>query len=365
VLESLLAYAEFKLGPTWGPALYELATSLVFIVVILVPLMLSVAYLTLWERKLIGWMQIRIGPNRVTFFGIPWLGGLAQPVADGLKLLFKEVILPANASKALFILAPIAMLVPAIAAWAVIPFAPELVLADINAGLLYILALTSMGVYGVIIAGWASNSKYAFLGAMRSAAQMVSYELAMGFALVVVLMVSGSLNLSDIVAAQGRGRFAEMGLGALSWNWLPLAPMLVVYFISGIAETNRAPFDVVEGESEIVAGHMVEYSGMTFALFFLAEYMNMILIATLTVVMFFGGWLPAWDSALANAIPPVVWLLGKIFVVVSMFLWIRATFPRYRYDQIMRLGWKVFIPLTLVWIVVIGAWMQTPWSLWK
>ena len=363
--ESLLAFAEFRLGPTWGPAAYELVASLVFIVAIVVPLMLAVAYLTLWERKLIGWMQIRIGPNRVTFFGIPWLGGLAQPVADGIKLLFKEVILPANANKVLFILAPIAMLVPAMAAWAVIPFAPEVVLADVNAGLLYIMALTSMGVYGVIIAGWATNSKYAFLGAMRSAAQMVSYELAMGFALVVVLMVSGSLNLSDIVAAQGRGRFAEMGLGALSWNWLPLAPMLVVYFVSGVAETNRAPFDVVEGESEIVAGHMVEYSGMTFALFFLAEYMNMILVSALTVVLFFGGWLPLWDSALTAAIPPVFWLLGKMFVVVSLFLWFRATFPRYRYDQIMRLGWKVFIPLTLVWIVVIGVWMQTPWSLWK
>jgi len=359
MLETLLAYAEFKLGPTWGPAAYELVTSLVFIVAILVPLMLSVAYLTLWERKLIGWMQIRLGPNRVGPLG------LLQPIADGVKLLFKEVILPANANKALFILAPIAMLIPAVAAWAVIPFAPDVVLADINAGLLYILALTSFGVYGVIIAGWASNSKYAFLGAMRSAAQMVSYELAMGFALVVVLMVSGSLNLSQIVNAQGRGSFAGLGLGVFSWNWLPLAPMLVVYFVSGIAETNRAPFDVVEGESEIVAGHMVEYSGMTFALFFLAEYMNMILIATLTVVMFFGGWLPPWDSTLTNAIPPVLWLLGKIFVVVSMFLWIRATFPRYRYDQIMRLGWKVFIPLTLVWIAVIGAWMQTPWSLWK
>jgi NADH-quinone oxidoreductase subunit H len=359
MLESLLAYSEFKLGPTWGPAAYELVTSLVFIVAILVPLMLAVAYLTLWERKLIGWIQIRIGPNRVGPLG------LLQPIADGFKLLFKEVILPANASKALFVLAPIAMLVPALAAWAVIPFAPEMVLADINAGLLYILALTSFGVYGVIVAGWASNSKYAFLGAMRSAAQMVSYELAMGFALVVVLMVSGSLNLSDIVNAQNRGTFAEMGLGALSWNWLPLAPMLIVYFVSGVAETNRAPFDVVEGESEIVAGHMVEYSGMTFALFFMAEYMNMILIATLTTVMFFGGWLAPWDSALTRAIPPVFWLLGKMFVVVSMFLWIRATFPRYRYDQIMRLGWKVFIPLTLIWIVLIGAWMQTPWSLWK
>ena len=346
-------------GPVWGPAFYETTLNIAGIVAILVPLMLSVAYLTLWERKLIGWIQIRIGPNRVG------PAGLLQPVADGVKLLFKEIILPANASKGLFILAPVLLLVPAIAAWAVIPFAPQVVLADIDAGLLYILALSSMGVYGVIVAGWASNSKYAFLGALRSAAQMVSYELAMGFALVVVLMVSGSLNLSAIVNQQGQGYFAARGLGFLSWNWLPLLPMAVVYFVSGIAETNRAPFDVVEGESEIVAGHMVEYSGMTFALFFLAEYMNMILISTLTVLMFFGGWLPLWDSALANAIPPVVWLLGKIFVVVSLFLWIRATFPRYRYDQIMRLGWKVFIPLTLVWIAVIGIWMQTPWSLWR
>jgi len=359
MLESLLALSEAKFGPTWGPAIYELVTSLVFIVMILVPLMLSVAYLTLWERKLIGWMQIRLGPNRVG------PAGLLQPIADGVKLLFKEVILPTNASKALYILGPMMMLMPAIAAWAVVPFAPEVVLADINAGLLYLMALTSMGVYGVIIAGWSSNSKYAFLGAMRAAAQMVSYELAMGFALVVVLMVSGSLNLSDIVQAQGRGRFADMGLNLLSWNWLPLAPILFVYFVAGVAETNRAPFDVVEGESEVVAGHMVEYSGMTFALFFLAEYMNMWLIATLTVIMFFGGWLPLWESALTSAIPPILWLFAKMFVVVSMFLWIRATFPRYRYDQIMRLGWKVFIPLTLVWIALIGAWMQTPWNIWK
>jgi len=343
----------------WRAALIDTAWNLAAIVAIVVPLMLSVAYLTLWERKLIGWIQIRVGPNRVGPLG------LLQPIADGVKLLFKEIIIPANASKGLFLLAPVLMLMPAVAVWAVIPFAPEMVLADINAGLLYVMALTSMGVYGVIIAGWASNSKYAFLGAMRSAAQMVSYELAMGFALVVVLMVSGSLNLSDIVEQQGRGRLADMGLGVLSWNWLPLLPMLVVYFVSGIAETNRAPFDVVEGESEIVAGHMIEYSGMTFALFFLAEYMNMILIATLTAVMFFGGWLPPFSSALTEAIPPFFWLLAKVFVLVSMFLWIRATFPRYRYDQIMRLGWKVFIPLTLVWIAVVGLWMQTPWSLWK
>jgi NADH-quinone oxidoreductase subunit H len=347
------------LGPVWGPALYETAASLVFIVAILVPLILSVAYLTLWERKMIGWMQIRLGPNRVGPLG------LLQPFADVLKLLLKEIILPTNASKALYLIGPVVMIMPAIAAWAVMPFSPELVLADINAGLLYILALSSLGVYGVIIAGWASNSKYAFLGAMRSAAQMVSYELAMGFALVVVLMVSASLNLSDIVESQGRGYFASKGLTFLSWNWLPLAPMLVVYFVSGVAETNRAPFDVVEGESEIVAGHMIEYSGMTFALFFLAEYMNMILISALTAVLFFGGWQAPVDSVVFNWIPPTGWLLLKIFVIVSMFLWIRATFPRYRYDQIMRLGWKVFIPLTLVWIAVIGIWMQTPWNIWK
>jgi NADH-quinone oxidoreductase subunit H len=345
-------------GPVWGPAFYETSTNLAFIVAILVPLILSVAYLTLWERKLIGWMQIRLGPNRVGPIG------LLQPFADVLKLLFKEIILPTNASKALFLIGPILMIMPAIAVWAVIPFSPELVLADINAGLLYVMALSSMGVYGVIVAGWASNSKYAFLGAMRSAAQMVSYELAMGFALVVVLMVSGSLNLSDIVEGQGKGYFATKGLTFLSWNWLPLAPMLVVYFVSGVAETNRAPFDVVEGESEIVAGHMIEYSGMTFALFFLAEYMNMLMISALTAIMFFGGWQAPVDSIVLNWIPPYGWLLIKIFLIVSMFLWIRATFPRYRYDQIMRLGWKVFIPLTLVWIAVVAIWMQTPWNLW-
>src|SRR5947199_3160722 len=343
----------------WRGALASTAWNLALIVAIVVPLLLCVAYLTLWERKLIGWIQIRIGPNRVG------PAGLLQPAADGVKLLLKESILPTTANKGLFLLAPVLMLTPALAAWAVIPFAPEVVLADINAGLLYIMALSSMGVYGVIVAGWASNSKYAFLGAMRSAAQMLSYELAMGFALVVVLMVSGSLNLSDIVNAQGRGRFASMGLNFLSWNWLPLLPMLVVYFVSGVAETNRAPFDVVEGESEIVAGHMIEYSGMSFAMFFLAEYMNMILISTLTAIMFFGGWQPPIDSWLFNLIPPTGWLLVKIFLVVSMFLWFRATFPRYRFDQIMRLGWKVFIPLTLVWIAVIGLWMQTPWNIWQ
>jgi NADH-quinone oxidoreductase subunit H len=357
--ETFLDFSNQTFGPTWGPAVYATVASLVFIIAIVAPLMGAVAYLVLWERKLIGWMQIRIGPNRVGPLG------LLQPVADGLKLLFKEIITPTNASKGLYYLGPMLFIIPAVAAWAVIPWSPELVLADINAGLLYIMALSSMGVYGVIVSGWASNSKYAFLGAMRSAAQMVSYELAMGFALVVVLMVSGSLNLSDIIYSQARGTFAAMGLNFLSWNWLPLAPMLVVYFVSGVAETNRAPFDVVEGESEIVAGHMIEYSGMTFALFFLAEYMNMWLIAALTAVMFFGGWQSPIDSLVLNWIPPIGWLLIKMFLIVSMFLWLRATFPRYRYDQIMRLGWKVFIPLTLVWIAVIGLWMQTPWNIWS
>ncbi len=359
MLEALLSFSESKLGPLWGPALYELVTSLFFIVCIVAPLMLSIAYLTLWERKMIGWMQIRIGPNRVGPLG------LLQPIADGMKLLLKEIISPAQANTKLFFLAPIMSLMPALAAWAVIPFAPELVLADINAGLLYLMALTSLGVYGVIIAGWASNSKYAFLGAMRSAAQMVSYEIAMGFALVVVLMVSGSLNLSEIVNQQGKGMFASQGINFLSWNWLPLLPILVVYFIAGVAETNRAPFDVVEGESEIVAGHMVEYSGMAFALFFLAEYANMWLISALAAIMFFGGWQSPIDSVVFNWVPPILWLGIKMFFIVSLFLWFRATFPRYRYDQIMRLGWKIFIPVTLVWLVVIGAWMQTPWSLWK
>jgi NADH-quinone oxidoreductase subunit H len=358
MLDWLYHQSSATFGPSWGPAVYATVTSLVFIVAIVAPLMGAVAYLTLWERKLIGWMQIRLGPNRVGPFG------LLQPIADGIKLLLKEVILPTNANKLLYYLGPILFIIPAVAAWAVIPWSPDLVLADINAGLLYIMALSSMGVYGVIIAGWASNSKYAFLGALRSAAQMVSYELAMGFALVVVLMVSGSLNLSDIVYSQGRGYFASKGVTFLSWNWLPLLPMLLVYFISGVAETNRAPFDVVEGESEIVAGHMIEYSGMGFALFFLAEYMNMLLISALTAVMFFGGWQSPIDSVVFNWIPPLGWLLLKIFLIVSLFLWLRATFPRYRYDQIMRLGWKVLIPLTLVWIAVVGVWMQTPWNIW-
>ena len=364
---ALAAAVVWIVGQEYAPAVLYVIKILLLILSIVVPLLLSVAYLTLWERKLIGWMQVRIGPNRVTFFGIPWLGGWAQPIADGLKLLVKEIIVPTGASKFLFILAPIMAIMPAMAAWAVVPFGPELVLADIDAGLLYIMAITSMSVYGIIIAGWASNSKYAFLGALRSAAQMVSYELAMGFALVCVLMAAQSLNLGDVVRMQ-RG-----GWGFLNWFWIPLAPIFLVYLISGVAETNRAPFDVAEGESEIVAGFHVEYSGMTFAVFFLAEYANMILISTLTSVMFLGGWLSPVPAVFADAIglPWLAadnfgWLLVKLLVVVSSFLWFRATFPRYRYDQIMRLGWKVFLPLTIGWIVVLGAWMQTPlWVWWK
>ena len=357
----LAAAVAWVVGQEYAPAVLYVIKILLLIVSIVVPLLLSVAYLTLWERKLIGWMQVRIGPNRVGPMG------LLQPIADGLKLLVKEIIVPTGANKFLFILAPVMTIMPAMAAWAVMPFGPELVLADIDAGLLYIMAITSLGVYGIIIAGWASNSKYAFLGAMRSAAQMVSYELAMGFALVCVLMAAQSLNLGDVVRMQ-RGDW-----GFLNWFWIPLFPILVVYLISGVAETNRAPFDVAEGESEIVAGFHVEYSGMAFAVFFLAEYANMILISTLTSVMFLGGWLSPVPAVFADAIglPWLAaanfgWLLVKLFVVVSSFLWFRATFPRYRYDQIMRLGWKVFLPLTILWIVVLGAWMQTPlWVWWK
>ena len=357
----LAAAVAWVVGQEYAPAVLYVIKILLLIVSIVVPLLLSVAYLTLWERKLIGWMQVRIGPNRVGPMG------LLQPIADGLKLLVKEIIVPTGANKFLFILAPVMTIMPAMAAWAVMPFGPELVLAYIDAGLLYIMAITSLGVYGIIIAGWASNSKYAFLGAMRSAAQMVSYELAMGFALVCVLMAAQSLNLGDVVRMQ-RGDW-----GFLNWFWIPLFPILLVYLISGVAETNRAPFDVAEGESEIVAGFHVEYSGMAFAVFFLAEYANMILISTLTSVMFLGGWLSPVPAVFADAIglPWLAaenfgWLLVKLFVVVSSFLWFRATFPRYRYDQIMRLGWKVFLPLTIGWIVVLGAWMQTPlWVWWK
>ena len=346
----LLLPVQDAMGAWWVPV-----WTLVKVVVIAVPLILAVAYLTYAERKVIGWMQVRIGPNRVGPFG------LLQPFADVLKMLFKEIVVPTGASRALFFIAPMLSLAPALAAWAVIPFTETLVLADINAGLLYILALSSVGVYGIILAGWASNSKYAFLGCLRSAAQMVSYEIAMGFALVGVLMAANSLNLGEIVAGQEGG--------AAYWYIWPLFPLFIVYLVSGIAETNRHPFDVAEGESEIVAGFHVEYSGISFALFFLAEYMNMILIAALTSIMFLGGWLspfPILNDADIFGVHPfgdgMLWFGLKVSFVLLIFLWIRATFPRYRYDQIMRLGWKVFIPVTLVWIVFLGAMMQTRWA---
>jgi len=329
--------------------------NLLKILLIVAVLMLAVAYLTLAERKVIGYIQMRIGPNRVG------PRGLLQPIADGLKLLLKEVIVPTRSNLYLFVLAPVLAIGPALAAWAVIPFDAGMVLADINAGLLYVLAITSMSVYGIVIAGWASNSRYAFLGAMRSAAQVVSYEIAMGFALVGVLIAAGSLNLSDIVMAQQGG--------ILYWYWLPLLPLFVVYFVSGVAETNRAPFDIAEGESEIVAGFHVEYSGMAFAVFFLAEYADMILISILASTLFMGGWLSPFEGipvleSLFSWVPGIVWLLLKTSLFLFIYLWIRATFPRYRYDQIMRLGWKVFIPVTLVWLVIIST-MQVfdigPW----
>ena len=328
---------------TWDMLITAVWT-LIKIIIIVVPLMLGVAYLTLAERKVIGFMQVRIGPNRVGY------KGLLQPIADAVKLLMKEIIIPSGASKGLFILGPILMIAPAMAAWAVIPFADGWVLSNIDAGLLYVMAITSMGVYGVVVAGWASNSKYAFLGAMRSAAQIVSYEIAMGFALVGVLMAAQSLNLVDIVKGQAGG--------ITQWYIWPLFPLFMVYLISGVAETNRAPFDVAEGESEIVAGFHVEYSGMAFAVFFLAEYANMILIASLTTIMFMGGWL----SPVSFLPDGFFWWVLKVAFVLFLFLWFRATFPRYRYDQIMRLGWKVFIPITIIWLLVVGAAMQTPYA---
>jgi NADH-quinone oxidoreductase subunit H len=338
------------------PAAYALPLLVIVteVVIILLPLVVAVAMLTLAERKVIGWMQLRFGPNYISFFDLPilrdfrFLNGWMQPFADVIKLLLKEIIVPARASKFLFLAAPIITMVPAFVTWAVVPLSPGFVLADINAGLLYILAMTSIGVYGIILAGWATNSKYAFFGSMRSAAQIVAYEIAMGFALIGVLMAAGSLNLGDIVRAQSGG--------ITSWFAWPLLPLAFVYFISGIAETNRAPFDVAEGESEIVAGFHVEYSGASFAaLFALPEYANMILIATLTAVFFFGGWLSPFESFGGPlGAPSFFWLFAKLCTFLFVFLWIRATFPRYRYDQIMRLGWKVLIPITIVWIGVEG-----------
>ncbi|KQM79744.1 NADH-quinone oxidoreductase subunit NuoH [Xylophilus sp. Leaf220] len=358
MIDSIYGFGQNLVGAGWwtGGA-WPVIWNLLKIVCVLAPLMGAVAYLTLWERKLLGWIQVRHGPNRVGPLG------LLQPIADAVKLLTKEIISPSAAAGGLFRLGPIMAIMPALAAWVAIPFGPDVVLANVNAGLLLIMAITSVEVYGVIIAGWASNSKYAFLGALRASAQMVSYEIAMGFCLVVVIMVTGSLHLGDVVAGQGKGMFADRGLGFLSWNWLPLLPIFVVYVISGVAETNRHPFDVVEGEAEIVAGHMVEYSGMGFAIFFLAEYASMWLVAILAALMFLGGWLS--PVAFLDFIPGWIWLGIKTFFVVSLFIWVRGTFPRFRYDQIMRLGWKIFIPVTLVWLLVVGGWMQTSWNIWK
>ena len=328
--------------------------TLLKIFAIIIPITLCVAFATLAERKIIGFMQLRKGPNRVSFFGINLLRGLAQPFADVFKLILKEIIVPKKSNNFLFIIAPALCLMPALAAWAVIPFNDTLILTNVDASLLYVLALTSFGVYGVIIAGWASNSKYALLGAMRSAAQIVSYEIAMGFALVCVLMMSGSLNLIDVIYAQ------SSNYGILGWNLIPLFPMFIVYFIAGIAETNRAPFDVAEGESEIVAGFHVEYSGTAFAVFFLAEYANMILISFLASILFLGGWI----SPVPFLPDGFIWLLIKSSFLMFCFFWFRATFPRYRYDQIMRLGWKVFIPLTIIWLIILGFAQRTNWWPW-
>ena len=350
LLQTVHQMGEGLLGAAWLPVWTAMK-----ILAIVLPIMGGVAYYTLAERKVLGFMQVLPGPNRVGYWG------LLQPIADGIKLLLKEFIIPSGANKILFLAAPVMALTPALAAWAVIPFFDGGTLANVNAGLLYLLAMTSLGVYGIIIAGWASNSKYAFLGALRSAAQIVSYELAMGFALVCVLLAAQSMNMGEIVQGQ------QSNYGLFGWYWVPLFPMFIVYFLAGVAETNRAPFDLAEDESAIVAGFHTEYSGMGFALFFLAEYANMILIAALTVVFFLGGYLNpfhGWGALgeLTDQVPGLFWMLAKMSIFLFLFLWLRATFPRYRYDQLMRLGWKVFIPLTLIWVVVVAAWMQT--SLW-
>ncbi len=346
-------YGRMVFGSWW-----PLVWILVKIHVILLPLLGLVTFLTLWERKVIGWMHARLGPNRVGPLG------LIQPIADAFKLLLKEIIVPERADRFLFWLAPVLTIGPALAAWAVIPFGADIVLADVNAGLLFVMAITSIGVYGVIVAGWASNSKYALLGAVRASAQMISFGIPLGFVLVTVLLVSGSLNLSDIVTVQNHGFFASHGLNFLSWNWIPLFPLFIIYIVCAIAETARHPFDAVEGESEIVAGHMVEYSGMAFAMFFMAEYANIILLSAMASIMFLGGWLPPVDWAFLAWVPGWVWLGAKTSLIVFVFIWVRATFPRYRYDHTMRLGWKVFIPVTLAYLVIVACWMQTPLNIW-
>ena len=358
--DGLMQLGQDTCGILWSgcesawPDIVTVVWTVVKVMLIIAPLLFAVAYTTFAERKVIGWMQVRIGPNRVG----PW--GLFQPLADGLKVLLKELVIPAKADKFTYLLAPAFAFGPALIAWAVIPFSDFLVLANVNASLLFVMSVTSVSVYGIILAGWSPNSKYAFLGGMRSAAQMISYEVSMGLALVVVMMVSNSLNLVDIVQGQDRGLFAGMGLKFLSWNWLPLLPMFVVYVTTIFAESNRAPFDLAEGESEIIGFH-VEYSGMAFAVFQLAEYTAMLMGCALVSLLFLGGWL----SPVSFLPDSFLWLLAKIFCVLVLFFWVRATFPRYRYDQVMRLGWKVFIPVCLIWLAVVACWMLSPWTIWK
>lgn len=348
-----LEFGQSVFGDNW-PSIILFVWTALKVVLIVGPLLLGVAYTTYIERKVIGWMQVRIGPNRVGPLG------LIQPLADGLKLLLKEVTIPTGADKFVFLLAPVFAFLPALISWSVIPFSDFLVVANVNASLLFVMAVTSISVYGIILAGWSSNSKYAFLGSMRSAAQMISYEVSMGMSLVVVMMVSNSLNITDIVTGQSKGYFADMGLTFLSWNWLPLLPMFVVYLVSLFAECGRAPFDLPEGESEIV-GYHVEYAGMSFAVFQLAEYSAMILGTALVSLLFLGG----WTSPVSFIPDSALWLFVKMLALLVVFFWARATFPRYRYDQVMRLGWKVFIPLCLIWLLFIGCWMMSPWNIWK
>ena len=338
--------------------MYFLLYSVFKILIIIIPLILFVAYLTYWERKMIGAIQLRIGPNKVGF------KGLLQPFADVFKLLTKEIITPLRSNKILFFIAPITNLMPSLSSWAIIPFDKNIVLSDINAGILYFISITSLGIYGIIIAGWSSNSKYAFLGSMRAAAQMMSYELTISFIMISILLVSNSMNISTIINNQEKGFFFNYGLNFMSWNWISLLPLFIIYIISSVAETNRHPFDVVEGESEIVAGHMVEYSGIGFALFFLSEYSNIILLSSMASIMFLGGWISPINNYLFNIIPGFIWFFIKTFLVSSLFIWFRSAFPRYRYDQIMHLGWKIFIPLTGIYMLLISLLIQTPYNIW-
>lgn len=353
VLSMIHFYGQSLFGNWW-----YLIWTVILIHVILLPLMGLVAYLTFWERKVVGWMHTRMGPNRTGPLG------LLQPIADGLKLLLKEIIIPDKADKWLFYLAPVLTMTPALVAWAVVPFGADMALSDINAGLLFFMTITGIGIYGTIIAGWASNSKYSFLGAMRAAAQMISFGVPMSFILVTIILVSGSLNLSDIVMMQNKGFFASLGIPLLSWNFIPLFPLFIIFIICSFAETGRHPFDVIEGESEIVGGHMVEYSGIAFGMFFLAEYANMILFSAMASIFFLGGWTAPVSWEFLNWIPGWIWLGGKTFVVVNLFILVRATFPRYRYDHAMRLGWKVFLPITLVYLVLVAIWIKTPFNIW-